>query len=467
MPQMPFCFYTHVGMAYDILFVWYCLYVAIVCASGNTTATIEIKRGRYDKFTPQNVHLESQGSNQTAENLCKSFKAECENDECKYCQCREEDRSTFLLETPTTGNCTKDQDIIRDSVPNGIFFLRNQNYGKCLTINGNRIEKLFGTDCSSSLNMRWIWLNETGKIQLMNVMSLQCLEFVKSLSTCSHNRTLVKHSVVMKQCDRTNRKQQIKTSTRYIFAKMCGGQANFYLEIDEHSKGAISKTPSSGQTWENKNGDLDRKTITYRGCYRFSNKKLMLYLDKDDCSKPCTRNFSAPIFSENSQCSIIWSKSTIMRSDMMWQKVTKMTNKKPISIKTISKDLKMLLIKEEAFDIFNNSLLKLEISCENKTNESSKENHCLLLKFRSPPKKVGSTMTAIPSTTILTAKMIDTTEIASTTTAKMTDTTEIASTTTAKMTDTTEIASTTTAKMADATEIASTKQQRKWQTPQR
>ncbi|XP_028418443.1 uncharacterized protein LOC114543790 [Dendronephthya gigantea] len=381
---MPFCFYTHVGMAYNILFVWYCLYIVIICASGNTTAQIEIKRERYDKFIPQNLHLERQTSKQKAENLCKSFKAECENDECKYCQCIEEDRNTLLLVTPTTGNCTKDQDIIPDSIPNGNFFLRNQNYGKCLTVNGNRTEKVSGTVCSSSLNMRWVWLNETGKIQLMNVISLQCLEFVKPLSTCSHKGRSV-NSVVMKQCDRTNQQQQItqpKSKTKFIFTKMCSGQTNFYLEIDEYSKRAISKSSSTGQVWKNTDGYLNWKTTTYRGCYRFQNKKFMLYLDKDNCSKPCTRNFFAPIFSENSQCSIIWSKSTIMRSDMMWQKVTNMENKKPIFINKVSKDLRMLMIQEESFEIFNNSLLKLEISCKSKTHESKGENHCLLLKFK-------------------------------------------------------------------------------------
>ncbi|XP_028418446.1 uncharacterized protein LOC114543794 [Dendronephthya gigantea] len=190
---------------------------------------------------------------------------------------------------------------------------------------------------------------------------------------------------------------------------MCSGQTNFYLEIDEYSKRAISKSSSTGQVWKNTDGYLNWKTTTYRGCYRFQNKKFMLYLDKDNCSKPCTRNFFAPIFSENSQCSIIWSKSTIMRSDMMWQKVTNMENKKPIFINKVSKDLRMLMIQEESFEIFNNSLLKLEISCKSKTHESKGENHCLLLKFKKLVEQNRTDITVTLPTT--TTKMADTTVI--------------------------------------------------------
>ena len=81
------------------------------------------------------------------------------------------------------------------------------------------------------------------------------------------------------------------------------------------------------------------------GCYRFSNEKFMLYLDNDICPNPCTRNFSAPIFSENSRCNIVWSESTIMHSEMIWQNATKMTNTKPISVNIVSKDLKMLMVR--------------------------------------------------------------------------------------------------------------------------
>ncbi|XP_028410867.1 uncharacterized protein LOC114533534 isoform X2 [Dendronephthya gigantea] len=416
-------------MAYKTFFVQCCLCILIVCPSGITTTSIIINREKHDKFFLQNLtHLESQKSKQSPENLCKSFKAECKNDECESCQCSEEDRNTLLLLTPTTGNCTKDQDIIPESVTNEHFLLSMERGSSCLTVTGKRNENVFGTDCNPSLNMRmrWIWVNETGKIQLMNAMTLQCLEFVIPMSACDSSDGTVEYPVVMRQCDRTNRQQHIYEKGNYIYTKMCDGNWKFYLEINEHSKKAKSKRSSTGQVWKNEydRGPLKRKTITYNGCYRFSNETFMLYLDKDVCStKPCTRNFFAPIFSENSQCSIIWSKSTIMRSDM-WQKVTNMTNKKPIFMKGVSKHLKMLKIREEAFNIFNGTLLKLAISCKNKTHESKKEDHCLLLKFRFK-KQADVKEWKMKTISTTTAKIRDTTVILSPTTAKVGDTTAI------------------------------------------
>ena len=151
--------------------------------------------------------------------------------------------------------------------------LRNENNDRktpkfpCLTVIGNRSEHVFGTNCGSSLNMRWIWLNETGKIQLMNVLTLQCLEFEIS---CDVDNRGIKYPVAMKQCNKTNSRQHIvynKRSPGHIYTKICGAQ-NFYLQIDEDNKTVLSgKDAKLGNAWKNRNEFPSWTAIAYKGQY--------------------------------------------------------------------------------------------------------------------------------------------------------------------------------------------------------
>ena len=83
--------------------------------SGNTiTASFEIQRGKSDTF----INLECQKSNNCTDEQCAKYGAKCVDDKCERCRCDKVGRGTFLASNSTTGNCTKDENIIRESGKN-------------------------------------------------------------------------------------------------------------------------------------------------------------------------------------------------------------------------------------------------------------------------------------------------------------------------------------------------------------
>ena len=93
------------------------------------TASFEIQRGKYDTF--QNVQCQT--SQSCAKHHCKIYSAECVDNKCERCRCKEDGENTFVMSGSNTGNCTKDEDIIPESgcyrFQNGKFllYLDNEN----------------------------------------------------------------------------------------------------------------------------------------------------------------------------------------------------------------------------------------------------------------------------------------------------------------------------------------------------
>ena len=90
--------------------VWYyCLCILIVFPAGNTKI-FDIKRGKVDTFS----NFKCQKSSNCSHGQCENYGATCVNNTCERCQCNEE-MGTFIVSGPSTGNCTRDEDIIPES----------------------------------------------------------------------------------------------------------------------------------------------------------------------------------------------------------------------------------------------------------------------------------------------------------------------------------------------------------------
>ena len=140
---------------------------------------------------------------------------------------------------------------------------------QCLTVAERGNDKLFGKSCTPSSNMRWITTMRGGnKFQLMNVMTLQCIEFLQEKSLCESRERKLIGKVAMKQCNK-NDGQYIFGRRDYIqtrFSRLCTTiYFNFYLRLktEQNSSGeypAFSQTNKQdswlGLRWEN---------VTYRG----------------------------------------------------------------------------------------------------------------------------------------------------------------------------------------------------------
>ena len=88
-------------------FLWCSLCSLIIFPSGNT---FDIKRGKVDTFS----NLICQKSSNCSREQCENYGATCVNNTCERCQCNE-DMGTFIVSGPSTGNCTRDEDIIPES----------------------------------------------------------------------------------------------------------------------------------------------------------------------------------------------------------------------------------------------------------------------------------------------------------------------------------------------------------------
>ena len=119
--------------------------------------------------------------------------------------------------------------------------------------------------------MRWVWIKEGGNFQLMNVMTLQCLEFM-----CGTNKT---GQVAMKQCSNA-KGQRILQRPTFINARLTCVKT-YYLRLEKAQKSegytAFVHTDQP-DTWTNEknNQQLVWKNITYGGKYAMHSIKTSL-----------------------------------------------------------------------------------------------------------------------------------------------------------------------------------------------
>jgi hypothetical protein len=138
----------------------------------------------------------------------------------------------------------------------------------CLTATERKDGKVSGKGCTSSLNMRWVWIKKGRNFQLMNVMTLQCLEFVNEPSVCTTRKLNQTGKVAMKQCNETDG-QHIRRHIPYIQTQLCG--KGYYLRLKEEQNTerypAFSQR-SNADRWTDEENDqkrLTQKYISYRG----------------------------------------------------------------------------------------------------------------------------------------------------------------------------------------------------------
>ena len=151
------------------------------------------------------------------------------------------------------------------------FTLKIKDPNLSLTIQGKKKDEIAATTCSSSsLNMRWIWVKKNRKDYLMNIMTLQCLEFLThELDVCRNtNQT---GQVAMKQCKDID-EQYIFTTGTYIYGELCGGNRRYYLQLnqqhnDSHYPVQSQRSPKRITEWENQGKNLRHRRSNYTGQY--------------------------------------------------------------------------------------------------------------------------------------------------------------------------------------------------------
>jgi hypothetical protein len=106
---------------------------------------------------------------------------------------------------------------------------------QCLTVADEQNYNISGGDCSSSLNMDWIWtkkrIENQDKCYLMNVMTLQCLEFLTSTLVCASNDTNQIGEVALKQCNKIDG-QYILVNSGNIQSELCSGRRIYYIGLE-------------------------------------------------------------------------------------------------------------------------------------------------------------------------------------------------------------------------------------------
>ena len=149
------------------------------------------------------------------------------------------------------------------------FTLKNRNLQRCLKVQENKKNETVGRNCSaasSSLNMRWIWVNRTGNVHLMNVMTLQCLEFLTKGDVCA--QSAAKHGeVAMKQCKKTDGQfTTVTINSNSIHSKLCKRKRRYYLALRRQpAYQAQSIIRNDAWYWENEGDKLHRRNSTYKG----------------------------------------------------------------------------------------------------------------------------------------------------------------------------------------------------------
>ena len=66
--------------------------------------------------------------------------------------------------------------------------------------------------------------------------------------------------------------------------------------------------------------------LLFQGCYRFNDGHVIRNVAYGDfeCKSDCSRTYKviAPVYVQNSQCSLLWNESSYIRDDQLWQSVT-------------------------------------------------------------------------------------------------------------------------------------------------
>jgi flagella basal body P-ring formation protein FlgA len=106
---------------------------------------------------------------------------------------------------------------------------------QCLTVADEQNYNISGGNCSSSLNMHWIWtkkrIENQDKFYLMNVMTLQCLEFLTSTLVCASNDKYQIGEVALKQCNKIDG-QYILVNSNIIKSELCSVRRNYYIRLE-------------------------------------------------------------------------------------------------------------------------------------------------------------------------------------------------------------------------------------------
>ena len=149
---------------------------------------------------------------------------------------------------------------------------RGQKY-LCLTIQGKNKTKIVATNCSSSsLSMRWIWVNKPGKLHLMNIMTLQCLEFLTNEDVCRIGQTAKLNQtghVAMKQCKDIDGQGIVDKNAYLIYSNLCNRTRPYYLQLNQQHDSPYPvqslRRATPPQEWENERENLHHRSSNYTG----------------------------------------------------------------------------------------------------------------------------------------------------------------------------------------------------------
>ena len=156
-------------------------------------------------------------------------------------------------------------------MPKESFTLKQRDLQRCLTVQENEKNEIVGRNCStasSSLNMRWIWVKRAGNVHLMNVMTLQCIEFLTKGDVCT-SATKYNGEVAMNQCKKTDGQfTGVLDGSQAIHSKLCKskGVRYYYLALRRQpAYQAQSIRRNNSWEWENEGDKLHRRNSTYKG----------------------------------------------------------------------------------------------------------------------------------------------------------------------------------------------------------
>jgi hypothetical protein len=139
---------------------------------------------------------------------------------------------------------------------------------QCLTVADEQNYNISGKNCTSSLNMHWIFtekrIENRNKFYLMNVMTLQCFEFLDRKSNDMNQNT---GEVALKQCN--------KTDGQYIVVDengkaIRGGPRRYYLRLE-------MKAGDVGYAAFSERNKLDRWSNSMKDTPRLDNRPITTY----------------------------------------------------------------------------------------------------------------------------------------------------------------------------------------------
>ena len=312
---------------------------------------------------------------------CTLYGAECvSRDNCDYCRCLQ-GRSTFMISGVDQGKCQRDKDIEPKSVPKKKFWLKNYKHNKCLKAEDG--PSIIGANCAlETLDMFWIW---TEKTQLMNVQTLECVEFYTDTDDNSVYMSTCKNSNADMTCTRNTenpRKGFIgwKIWREWWLTKWWKrSYARWYLNLQQISGQCHAiATVGKRQSWSSSKAQLCQSRTTYTGCYRFSDGSFMKYLHQSQTNFNVL--ISAPIFNENDNNCKVNETIEVRRDGQDWETTKRLFSATVNNNNTATRLLKELELNQmDLFRQFNGTLLKLFVTC-------GLEVHCVLFKLESKPR---------------------------------------------------------------------------------